>query len=182
MLHLCLGINALQCSLYTGLGLFSSYPLEVHPPRGSWRLLRCLPGNYSNSPAQAWREGRQVHLVSWLQGTWIRQKAKGQEVMLLLWSPSSQPSLLSRDQTSPSSPSPASGMFSQHLSGTIKDRACQNQGSVFNIIMTAVETVNITQTQREETRTSWDKCWERRPTLHFFLSCQEFTRTHLFPS
>ena len=41
-LHLCLGINALRCSLYTGLCLFSSYALEVHPPWGSWRLLRCL--------------------------------------------------------------------------------------------------------------------------------------------
>ena len=48
-------------------------------------------------------------------------------------------------------------MFSQCLSGTRKDGACQNQGSVFNIIMTAVKTVNITQNQREETRTSLGK-------------------------
>ena len=125
----------------------------------------CLPGNYSNFPAWAWREGRQVHLVNWLQGTRIRQKAKGQQVRLLLWSHSSRPSLLSRDQTCPSSPSPVSGVFSQHLSGTRKDQACQNQGSVFNIIMTAVKTVNITQTQREKKRTSLGQCGERRPTL-----------------
>ena len=50
-------------------------------------------------------------------------------------------------------------MFSQHLSGTRKDRACQNQGSVFNIIMTAVKTVIITQNQREETRTSLGQVW-----------------------
>ena len=76
-------------------------------------------------------------------------------------------SLLSRDQTSPSSPSPASGVFSQHLSGTRKDRACQNQGSVFNIIKTAVKTVNITQNQREEMRTSLEQVWgeETDPTL-----------------
>jgi len=48
-----------------------------------------LPGNYSNSAAGSLLEGRQVHLVSWLQGTWIRQKANGQQVRLLLWSPSS---------------------------------------------------------------------------------------------
>ena len=51
----------------------------------------------------------------------------------------------SREQTCPSSPSPASGMFSQYLSGTRKNQACQNQGSVFNIIMAAVKTVNKTQ-------------------------------------
>ena len=100
-----------------------------------------------------------------MRGTQIRQKAKGQQVRLLLWSPSSRPSLLSRDQTCPSSPSPASGVFSQHLSGTRKDQACQNQGSVFNIIMTAVKTVIITQNQREERRTSLGQCGERRPTL-----------------
>ena len=109
--------------------------------------------------------GRQVHLVSWLQGTRIRQKANGQQVTLLLGSPSSRSSLLSRDQTCPSSPSPAPGVFSQHLSGTRKDRACQNQGNVFDIIMTGVKTVNITQNQRERRRTSLGQCGERRPTL-----------------
>ena len=84
---------------------------------------------------------------------------------LLLGSPSSRSSLLSRDQTCPSSPSPAPGMFSQHLSGTRKDRACQNQGNVFDIIMTAVKTVNTTQNQRERRRTSLGQCGERRPTL-----------------
>ena len=86
---------------------------------------------------------------------------------LLLWFPSSRPSLLSRDQTWPSSPSPESGMFSQHLSGTRKDRACQNQGSVFNIIMTAVETVIITQNQKVKRRTSLGQVWgeETDPTL-----------------
>ena len=84
---------------------------------------------------------------------------------LLLGSPSSRSSLLSRDQTCPSSPSPAPGVFSQHLSGTRKDRACQNQGNVFDIIMTAVKTVNITQNQRERRRTSLGQCGERRPTL-----------------
>ena len=49
----------------------------------------------------------------------------------------------SREQTCPLSPSPASGVFSQHLSETRKNQACQNQGSVFNIIKTAVKTVNI---------------------------------------
>ena len=100
-----------------------------------------------------------------MQGTWIRQKANGQQVRSLLWSPSGQLSLLSREQICPSSPSPASGLFSQHLSETKKNQACQNQGSVFNIIMKAVKTVNITQNQREKRRTSWDKCWERRPAL-----------------
>ena len=46
-------------------------------------------------------------------------------------------------------------VLSQHLSGTRKDRACQNQGSVFNVIMTTVETVNIAQNQRERGRLLW---------------------------
>ena len=70
-------------------------------------------------------------------------------------------------------------VFCQHLSGTRKDRACQNQDSVFNIIMTAVETVNITQNQREERRTSLGQCGERRLTLHFFLPSQGVIGTHL---
>ena len=58
-------------------------------------------------------------------------------------------------------------MFSQHLSGTRKDLACQNQGSVFNISMTAAETVIITQNQRVKRRTSLGQVWgeETDPTL-----------------
>ena len=83
------------------------------------------------------------------------------------WPPSRWPSLLSREQTGPSSPSPASGVFSQHLNGARKDLAHQNQGSVFNISMTAVETVIITQNQRVKRRTSLGQVWgeETDPTL-----------------
>ena len=95
---------------------------------------------------------RQVHLVNWLQSTWIRQKANG-----IRWGCAfGSTVLLSRDQPCPSSSSPASGAFSQLLSGTRKDRACQNQGSVLSMIMTAVETVNITQNQRERGGLLWD--------------------------
>ena len=57
-------------------------------------------------------------------------------------------------------------MFSQHLSETRKNQACQNQGSVFNIIVTAVKTVNITWNQREKRRTSLGQVWgeETGPT------------------
>ena len=87
--------------------------------------------------------------------------------------------LLSRDQTCPSSSSPASGVFSQLLSGTRKDQACQNQGSVFNMIMTAIETVNITE-PKGKGRTSVGQCGERRLTLPFFLPSQEVTGTPSF--
>ena len=43
---------------------------------------------------------------------------------------------------------PCAGVFSLRLSGTRKDRACQSQGSVFNISMTAIKTVNITAEPR----------------------------------
>ena len=49
-------------------------------------------------------------------------------------------------------------MFFQHPSGTRKDLVYQNQGSVFNIIMTVVKTVNFTQNQVEE-RTSQGQVW-----------------------
>ena len=94
-LHLCLGINTLWYSLYTGMYLF------VHPPWVSWRHLRCLPRNHSDSLGWAWREGRQVYLVSWLQGTWTRRKANGQQVRLLLWSPSGLLSLLAESRPAP---------------------------------------------------------------------------------
>ena len=85
--------------------------------------------------------------------------------------------LLSRDQTCPASSRPVSGVFSQLLSRMRKDRACQNQGGAH--IMTAVETVNITE-PKGKGRTSLGQCGERRPTLPFFLPSQEVTGTPSF--
>ena len=61
-------------------------------------------------------------------------------------------------------------VFCQHLSATRKDRACKNQGSVFNIIMTALKTVIITQNEREKRRTSLGKLWGEKTdhTLLFY--------------
>ena len=61
-----------------------------------------------------------------------------------------------------------------------KGPSLQELNSVFNIIMTAIKAVNITQNQREKRRTSLEKCGERAPTLHFFLPSQEVTATHSF--
>lgn len=47
------------------------------------------PCNHSNFPAHSGLVGRQVHLVNWFQGTGIRHKVNGQQVRLLLCSPSS---------------------------------------------------------------------------------------------
>ena len=81
-----------------------------------------------------------------IAGHMDQQKANEQQVRLQLCSPSSRhPYSLSRDQTCPSSSSPASGVFSQILSGIREDPECQHHGSVLNIITMAVKTVNITQ-------------------------------------
>ena len=72
---------------------------------------------------------------------------------------------LSGGQTCPSSSSPVSDVFPQNPSGITEDPGWQHRGSVFNTIMTAVKTVNITQNQRERRRTSLGQCGERRPTL-----------------
>ena len=85
-----------------------------------------------------------------IAGHMDQQKTNEQQVRLQLCSPSSRhPYSLSRDQTCPSSFSPASGVFSQNLSGIREDPECQHHGSVFNIITMAVKTVNITQNRRE---------------------------------
>ena len=76
---------------------------------------------------------------------------------VLLLSPSSRLSILSRDRTCPLSSSPASGVFSQNLCGITKDQDCQHQGSVFNVTLTAVTTVNITENRRERGGLLWDK-------------------------
>ena len=81
-----------------------------------------------------------------IAGHMDQQKATEQQVRLQLCSPSSRhPYSLSRDQTCPSSSSPASGVFSQNFSGIRDDPECQHHGSVLNIIMMAVKIVNITQ-------------------------------------
>ena len=85
-----------------------------------------------------------------IAGHMDQQKANEQQVRLQLCSPSSRhPYSLSRDQTCPSSSSPASGVFSQNLSGIREDPECQHHGSVLNIITMAVKPVNITQNRRE---------------------------------
>ena len=170
--HLCSGINALWYSLYTGLWLFASLPLQGSPSMGlldvpqvaTWELFQFT------SMSMARREVGSP--VNWLHGTQIRQKANGWQVRLLLWSPSSRLPLLSRDQTC------ASCLLSQHLSETRKDQACQRQGSAFSIVMTVVKTVNITENQREKMRTSLGQPGGRRPTLHLFLPSQEITGAH----
>ena len=60
-----------------------------------------LPGNYSNFLAPSHWVGRQVHLMNWLQGTWIGEEVNGQQVRLLLCSSSDWLFLLKRNQTCP---------------------------------------------------------------------------------
>ena len=57
--------------------------------------------------------------------------------------------------------SPAPGVFSRHLSRTTKDRDCQHQGSVFNVTLTAVTTVNIREPKGKR-RTSLGQVGGRR--------------------
>ena len=117
-----------------------------------------------------------------MQGAGIGQKVNGQQVRLLPCSPSSRLSPPKRTDL-PVSPSPASGVCSQHLSGTRKEQPCQTQGSVFNIIMTAVKTVNITAEPKGggERRTSLGQVWgqETKPTL--ISTIPAVTGTHSFP-
>ena len=135
-----------------------------------------LPGNYSSMSM-----GRRGAGIWWIDcracGSGKKPAGSGEVAAVTSFRSTV---LLSRDQTCPSSSSPASGVFSQLLSGTRKDRACQNQGGAFNMIMTAIETVNITE-PKGKGRTSVGQCGERRPTLPFFLPSQEVTGTPSFP-
>ena len=58
--------------------------------------------------------------------------------------------------------------FSQHVSETRKDWACQNQRSVFNSSMKALKTVKITQNQSEKRRTSLGQVWGEQTYLTHF--------------
>ena len=71
--------------------------------------------------------------MSWFQGTGIRQKINGQQVRLLLCSPSRR---LSPPKTTelPRVSQPSSPIFSTSQQDK-KDRACQNPGSVFTSSM-----------------------------------------------
>ena len=147
-----------------------SLPLPGSPSLGHGGSSGGLPGNHSNFPAHSGWVGTQVHLLSWFQGS--GKKSTGSRWgcccdLLPVDSPQKRIGLLPVLQ--PSSPVSFTPQWDK------KDRACQNQGSVFNMIMTAIETVNITQNQREKRRTSLGQCGERRPTLHFFLPSQEVT-------
>ena len=134
-----------------------------------------LPGNYSSMSM-----GRRGAGIWWIdcraRGSGKKPVGSGEVAAVTSFRSTV---LLSRDQTCPSSSSPASGVLSQLLSGTRKDRACQNQGSAFNMIMTAIETVNITE-PKGKGRTSVGQCGERRLTLPFFLPSQEVTGTPSF--
>ena len=105
-----------------------------------------LPGSYSNLPGQAWwEESRFIWAIDYRA-----QKANGQQVRSLLCSPSGRSSLLSRGQTWTSSSSPAHGVFSLHLSGTRKNRACQNKVVCTTLSWQLWKTVNITQPKGRE--------------------------------
>ena len=115
------------------------------PSWGSWRPLRWLSGNHSNFPAHSGWVGRQVHLVNWFQGTGILQKVNGQQVRLLLWSPFSRLSPPKRTELLRVS-QPSSPVFSAPQRDK-KDRACQNQGSVFTSSMSFQTSKNHTEPQ-----------------------------------
>ena len=142
--------------------------LPGSPPWGSWRPLRWLPGNYSNVPAHSGWVGRQVHLANWFQGTGIGQKVNGQQVRLRLWPPSRRLSAPKRTEL-PLVFQPSSAVFSAPQRDK-KDRACQNQGTVFTSSMSFQMRENSYGT-KVKTGGAWllrDNWGERRRSLHFF--------------
>ena len=104
------------------VGLLVS-PLPGSPPWAPGDASGGPPGNHSNVPARSGSPecevGRQVHLANWFQGTGVGHKVTGQQVSLLLWSPSSQLSPPKRAEL-PLVFQPSSPVFSQHLSRTRK--------------------------------------------------------------
>ena len=159
-------------------GLWVSPPARFTLPGAHGDSSGGLPGNYSNFLAPSHWVGRQVPLMNWLQGTWIGEEVNGQQVRLLLWSSSD---CFYSTETRPAPSLPALHVL-YFLSISVRQERTKlaRLNSVFNIIMTAVKAVNITQNQREKRRTSPEKCGEKGPTLHFFLPSQEVTATHSF--
>ena len=81
----------------------------------------------------------------------------------MLCSPSSRPFVLSRDQTRPSSPAQLPACFHSTAAGQ-KSLGPQHRGSVFNITMTAVRTVNITENRGERGGLLGDKSGKETDT------------------
>ena len=132
------------------VGLLVS-PLPGSPPWAPGDASGGPPGNHSNVPARSGSPecevGRQVHLANWFQGTGIGQKVNGQLVRLRLCSPSRRLSPPKRTAL------PSSPVFSAPQWGE-KDRACQNQGSVFTSSVSFQTREKITQNQKAKRRTS----------------------------
>ena len=120
------------------------------------------PGNHSNVPAHSGWVGRQVHLVNWFQATGIGHKVNGQQVRLLLCSPSRPLSPPKRTEL-PLVFQPSSLVFSAPQRDK-KDRACQNQGSVFTSSM-SFQTSKKSHRTKVKTGGAWllrDNWGERR--------------------
>lgn len=84
--------------------------------------------------------------------------------------PGSQPHSAESGPASPLS-APLSHEFSQHFSEKGEGQAHQKQGSVFHLSMKMLETIKITQNQRENGRglTALGGLWGQELTLHLFL-------------
>ena len=154
------------------VGFVVFLPARFTFPGAPWDSSGGLTSNYSNVPAHLGLIGRQVHLVNWFQGTGIGQKVNGQQARLLLWPPSSR--LSPRKGTElPLVFQPSSPVFSAPQRDK-KDRACQNQGSVFTSSM-SFQTSKKSHRTKVKTGGAWflrDNCWERRWSVHFFLGSQ----------
>ena len=118
------------------VGLLVS-PLPGSPPWAPGDASGGPPGNHSNVPARSGSPecevGRQVHLANWFQATGIGHKVNGQQVRLRVCSPSRQLSPPKRTEL-PLVSQLSSPVFSAPQRDK-KDRACQNQGSVFTSSM-----------------------------------------------
>ena len=88
--------------------------------------------------------------MNWFQGTGMGQKVNGQQVRLLLWSPSGRLSPPKRTEL-PLVFQTSSPVFSAPQQDK-KHRACQKQGSVFTSSMRFQTSKKITQNQSENRR------------------------------
>ena len=135
------------------VGLLVS-PLPGSPPWAPGDASGGPPGNHSNVPARSGSPecevGRQVHLANWFQGTGVGHKVTGQQVSLLLWSPSSRLSPPKRAEL-PLVFQPSSPVFSQHLSRTRKTEPARTKVLCLTLAR-ASKPVNITQNRSENRR------------------------------
>ena len=179
--HLCLGINALQCSLYISLCLSASLPPQSSPSLGLLETPQVsLPGKYSIFQHE--HGGKGGRFTWWVD---CRAHGSGKKPMGSRWCCCCD--LLPVDHPYSAETRPALCLSALCLACFLhtsveqeRIKPARTKVVCSTFIMTAIKQLVSHRTKGEKGGLPCDKSGERRTALHFFLPSQkEPTRFHL---